>query len=321
MTENANAANGAHDLEDIGVHPVADLFPMLAADELKELAADIKARGLLQPIVLDVTGRILDGRNRYAACKLAGIEPSFVSYEGDDPDGYALAVNIARRHLTKGQIAMVAAQALLKNSSQKEAASRAGVSQQYVGHAQVVLKFAPDLADAVSAGTKPLNEAYEVARERKREKDALNSDIALLRAEAADLADQVTEERLTLTAALKLLDERRRDLKLRDEVAEYDVMRNADGAPPPTFCQRAEDGSVTWAEALTLAKQWRAERDDAVRRHQSSIRNVVSGWGAIRTVLDSLESPYVADILAGLGDRDREELERITAEWRSRNGA
>lgn len=27
----------------------------------------------------------------------------FVTYDGDDPDGYALAVNIARRHLTKGQ--------------------------------------------------------------------------------------------------------------------------------------------------------------------------------------------------------------------------
>lgn len=35
------------------VHPVADLFPMLGADELAELAEDIKQRGLLHPVVLD----------------------------------------------------------------------------------------------------------------------------------------------------------------------------------------------------------------------------------------------------------------------------
>ena len=90
------------------VHPVADLFPMLSGDELEELAADIKERGLLQPIVLDQQGRILDGRNRLAACKQARVKPQFVTYEGDDPDGYALAVNIARRHLTTGARAILA---------------------------------------------------------------------------------------------------------------------------------------------------------------------------------------------------------------------
>ena len=32
--------------------------------------------------VLDDEGRILDGRNRYAVCKLGGIDPYFVIYEG-----------------------------------------------------------------------------------------------------------------------------------------------------------------------------------------------------------------------------------------------
>lgn len=305
------------------VHPVADLFPMLADDELEEMAADISARGLLQPIVLDSEGRILDGRNRLAACRLANVQPEFTTFEGENPDGYALAVNIARRHLTKGQIAIVAARAerVFKKHIQKTVASEYGVSRSRIAYANAVLDFAPDLADAVAAGTKPLNDAYEVARERKREKETLDTDMALLRSEAPDLADQVTEERLDLAAALRLLDARHRDAQLREEVAKYDAMRDADGAPPPTFCQRAEDGSVTWSEALTLAKQWSAERDDAIRRHQASIRNVVSGWGAIRTVLESLESPYVADILAGLGERDREELDRITNEWKNRNGA
>lgn len=32
-------------------------------------------------------GRILDGRNRNAACDLAGVEPWYETYKGDDPDG------------------------------------------------------------------------------------------------------------------------------------------------------------------------------------------------------------------------------------------
>jgi hypothetical protein len=58
-------------------------------DELHELAADIKERGLLQPIILDAKGRIFDGRNRLAACEIVGVEPQFETYEGDDTDGYA----------------------------------------------------------------------------------------------------------------------------------------------------------------------------------------------------------------------------------------
>jgi hypothetical protein len=89
-------------VSELAVHPVAALFPMLADDDLDELAADIKARGLLQPIVLDAGGRVLDGRNRLAACEKAGIEPDFITYADGDPDGYALAINISRRHLKPG---------------------------------------------------------------------------------------------------------------------------------------------------------------------------------------------------------------------------
>jgi ParB/RepB/Spo0J family partition protein len=185
-----------------GVHPVADLFPMLAGDELSELAEDIKARGLLHPIVLDSEGRILDGRNRFAACELAGVEPTFSTYDGEDSDGYALAVNIQRRNLTKGQQAMVAARALLVSSkSQQQAASSTGVSQQRIGQAVVVRDHAPDMVDAVIAGATGLDEAYRVARERKTAADSVEAQLARLRAEDPELAARVVEGELTLTGA------------------------------------------------------------------------------------------------------------------------
>jgi ParB-like chromosome segregation protein Spo0J len=69
-------------MSELAVHPVAALFPMLADDELDELAASIKANGLLQPIVIDTEGAILDGRHRLKARQKADVKPRFETYKG-----------------------------------------------------------------------------------------------------------------------------------------------------------------------------------------------------------------------------------------------
>lgn len=48
-------------------HPIANLFPLMTGDEYLALVEDIRANGLLEPVVL-YEGKILDGRNRYNAC-------------------------------------------------------------------------------------------------------------------------------------------------------------------------------------------------------------------------------------------------------------
>ena len=76
----------ADDWATLPVHPAADMLPMMSDAELEDLAADIKANGLLEPIVVweDNTEAakggegpfptyLLDGRNRLAALKLLGI--------------------------------------------------------------------------------------------------------------------------------------------------------------------------------------------------------------------------------------------------------
>jgi ParB-like chromosome segregation protein Spo0J len=189
-------------MSDLAVHPVAALFPMLAEDELRELAEDIKQRGLLHPVVLDAEGRVLDGRNRLAACALVDVEPEFTTYDGDDPDGYALAVNIARRHLTKGQQAMIAAKAWsVSDQDQRSMADHAGVTKTRLTVAAVVLQHAPDLVDAVIAGATGLDEAYRVARERKTAADSVEAQLVRLRAEDPELAAKVVEGELSLPGA------------------------------------------------------------------------------------------------------------------------
>jgi hypothetical protein len=56
-------------------HSAAALFPMMSEPELADLSADIKANGLIHPIVLgtwDDDGEqvegLIDGRNRQRAC-------------------------------------------------------------------------------------------------------------------------------------------------------------------------------------------------------------------------------------------------------------
>lgn len=91
-------------------HPAAALFPMMDDFDLAELAADIKANGLLEPIVL-FEGKILDGRNRDIACREAGVEPRFEDANGiGSPILYVVSKNLHRRHLTVSQRAAIAAE-------------------------------------------------------------------------------------------------------------------------------------------------------------------------------------------------------------------
>jgi ParB/Sulfiredoxin domain len=92
-------------------HPAAEMFPLMPDDELRDLAADIKKNGLQYSIIID-GGKILDGRNRLKACKLAGVQPRFVPLDGIDPITFVLSVNLLRRHLTPLQRREVIAKVL-----------------------------------------------------------------------------------------------------------------------------------------------------------------------------------------------------------------
>src|SRR4051794_28416384 len=116
--------------DSLSVHPVANLFPMLPEDELQELADDIRANGLQHPIVLDKDGVLIDGRNRWAACQIASVDPRFDVLNGQDPVSYILSSNIARRHMNAGQRAMTTAKArlFLRNKfTQQKAADASGL--------------------------------------------------------------------------------------------------------------------------------------------------------------------------------------------------
>jgi ParB-like chromosome segregation protein Spo0J len=107
-------------------HEAANIFPLMDEDELRTLAEDIGLRGQLVPIEI-CDGMIIDGRNRWAACEFAGIEPLTVEVNPKDPVAYVLSLNLHRRHLDETQRAMVGGRA--KGVYEKQAKERQSLSE------------------------------------------------------------------------------------------------------------------------------------------------------------------------------------------------
>jgi hypothetical protein len=155
-------------------HPLADLFPLLEGAEFDELVADVRRNDVREPIVLH-HGLILDGRNRYRAALAAGVECPTRAYDGDDPLGLVISLNLKRRHLNESQRAMVAAKlASLKDGQRADlvqgtpigvAAERLNVGARSVDRAKVVREQgSPELIRAVEAGEVSVSGAVEQIR-------------------------------------------------------------------------------------------------------------------------------------------------------------
>ncbi len=159
------------DLYALPVHPVAAVFPMLPEADLATLAADIGEHGLRQPVAvarIDGTLTLIDGRNRLAACRQAGVEPTWEELPADtDPAGYIISANIARRHLTKGQQAM--AVAMVYPKAEKGGRGRNAFilkefSDGHLSRARFVLQTDKEAAQRVLSGAQSLGDAYDIAK-------------------------------------------------------------------------------------------------------------------------------------------------------------
>lgn len=163
-------------------HPYADIFPWIEGAAFRELVEDVRKNGVLEPIVF-LDNAILDGRNRYMAARELGIEYPRVEYEGNDPLGFVIAKNLARRHLSEGQRAQVAARLAklprganqhteisASSITQTQAAEMLNVSVDSVQFARKVEEHgAPELIAAVEAGEASISAAAEVATLPKEE--------------------------------------------------------------------------------------------------------------------------------------------------------
>ena len=175
---------------------------MLPEAELRRLAADIQKRGLINPILL-YQGHVLDGRNRLAACQLAGVDPQFKAVDAELEERgvtaleYVVSLNLRRRQLNPGQQAMAAAAVLPewttlgkltrkanlrggrrpdgakvrhRGRSDMQVGKLFGVSPRYVRLAEKLVKDNPDLAEKVQRGEMTLSRAVRLVRSAEQEK-------------------------------------------------------------------------------------------------------------------------------------------------------
>lgn len=183
------------------VHPAAELFPMIDDEAARSIADDIALHGLIEPGWLMPDGTLLDGRNRLRACESVGVDMRWKVYEGTDPIGFVLSINLQRRHLTVGQKAAVGVELLPMYEAEAKvrqiasggdvrrrsvqvdlpqplqvkerapqardrAADAVGVSGKAIAQAKRVSEQAPDLFDKVKAGTQALDAADKQTKRR-----------------------------------------------------------------------------------------------------------------------------------------------------------
>lgn len=155
-------------------HPLANIFPLIDGQAYQELMADVLRHGVREPVWL-YEGQILDGRNRYRAATAMGVDCPTREYDGQDPTGFVVSLNLHRRHLSESQRAMVAAKlaglpvganqhAQICAPSQSDAAELLSVSRRSVQSARDVIDNAPEeVVQAVEQGAMSVSLAAKVA--------------------------------------------------------------------------------------------------------------------------------------------------------------
>jgi N6-adenosine-specific RNA methylase IME4 len=222
-------------------HSVANLFPMMNNDEYAALVADIHQHGQREPIWL-LDGQIIDGRNRWQACRDLGIQPITRNYTGATDTAsliaFVVSLNLKRRHLNSGQLAIVAldiektlAQAnppgrpsgeemcqridtftapLGRNAEQ--AAAIVGTNRRYVSDAKNIAQQAPDLLNEVRTGAITLPEAKKLVSLPEEDRAAVLGKVAT--GEAKNVNKALAELRL----------ENKRAVAMRQPSGVYNVL-------------------------------------------------------------------------------------------------
>ena len=229
-------------------HPAANLLPKMTEEELDGLAKDIAAHGQQMPIVLH-KAQILDGRHRYEACAIAGVDPHFVEWDGHavmnrqrircSPTIYVLSLNAHRRHLTASQKAMVAAEAmpLLEAEARERKSAAASAS-----NARRAAEPKPGVGTIAHSGNEPEAEPLRARDDAVR---AVGGGVSgRYVQEAKSLKEEHPQLAEEVKAGVKTLPEAKREINKRKIKAQAAEVKAAAPKGARVFATMQE---LTWA--------------------------------------------------------------------------
>jgi len=254
--------------KNIKTHPVADLYP-LNQENVDAIAADIKTNGQKLPILTLQDGRIVDGRNRYMACQKLGIPPKTECIENGKPLSDEELVTIARSHngkrrqLSKMQAACVAAlEWKMLHPGESRGRPKQGEKKSVKAH----------LFNDFASINHGVGESYA-----KQALAVANWNIERLR--------QAKEDPRGLADAYEEFQEAGKAEKLK-------VRREKILGEHEDLLDRYQSGQLTVDEALTLAAERNAEREEDERTERSQAER------AARVVIDFIALENTPDALA-----------------------
>jgi hypothetical protein len=290
------------------IHPLADQWPMLPDDELAALGEDIATHGQLEDITLDAQGRLVDGRNRLAACNLADIGPRFYLNSDLDTDekiaAFINSKNAQHRDNKTGQKAMSNAVQLAAEGKRQDGRWKRGSITQKSGLspdawteamrvAGIVIDHAPELAVAVKLKEITLNDAAtkaEVIRDKKRrEADAEEErakNLAIVREKRPDIAAKVDAGDLSTDDAIAII---------HKEIAAQ---------------KKAEADRKSWVKKLaTLLTESVANAQQVA--HPDNLPELIAGWKQHPDIRPPLSKNLTAKEIRSAADH----LNAIADEW------
>jgi ParB-like chromosome segregation protein Spo0J len=224
-------------------HPIANVWPMLDDDKLDELAEDIRQQGQLQPI-WTFDGMILDGRNRFEACRRAEIKPIIMEYKGDEPTAFAVSLNDRRRHMGKSALAAVAAE--LEPFFAQDAARRRKETE---GRPKKDAEKLTEKLPQVSSSPRALM-AREEAAKSVGVNDRYVQDAKKVKAEAPEVFERLKAGKITLQDAKREVAKKPTDDWRKDE---RDRQERCEGGATVVANASNDKNLIAWAEGEGLA--------------------------------------------------------------------
>jgi N6-adenosine-specific RNA methylase IME4 len=168
-------------------HELGKIIPQANQHDYEILERDIKENGLKVPITL-YEGSILDGWSRYRICNVNSIQIKTEEYKGTSPLSYILSLNVHRRHLKMGQLAMMSTELLpmlTEEANKRQSTTQLGgitfesgslgpardlasqlfnVNPRYVSDAYKIKLKSPETAERVKTGELSLADAMMIIK-------------------------------------------------------------------------------------------------------------------------------------------------------------